>query len=137
MPALHIFAALFSFSVVFAADKEALSWMRGKKQTLQVKRLRTFHILTWCGLLALAFTGAILSYPMLSFLLSQPLFIMKLLFVATLFVNAVLIGKLSSVATERPFSNLSVHDRMRLMTSGAVSSFSWIAALILALLVFQ
>ncbi len=133
----HVFAVLFSLLTVFAADKDALAWMRGKKRTLDARRIRLLHVLTWSGLITLIVSGAILSYPMLGYLLSQPLFIMKLLFVATLLVNAALIGKFSDIATVRQFSRLSPNERMRLMTSGAVSSFSWAGALVLALVVFQ
>ena len=95
----HVLAVLFSLTTVFAADKDALAWMRGKKKILNARRVQFFHVLTWSGLIVLSVTGAILSYPMLRYLLGQPLFIMKLLFVAILFVNAILIGRFSHIAT--------------------------------------
>lgn len=134
---VHIFSVLFSLGTVFMADKEALAWLRGKKETLSEGRMRVYHFLTWSGLFALLVSGSFLSYPMLSYLLTQPLFIMKILFVGVLFVNAVLIGRLMHVALNRPFADLAWSERFPLFVSGAVSSFSWAGALILALLVFK
>ena len=128
---------VFSLAIVFKADKEALSWMRGKKPLLSPRRMRVFHVLTWSGLVALIVTGSILTYPMLGFLLSQPLFILKLLFVAILLVNAVLIGRLMHIAKGSTFASLSWNERLPLLTSGAISSFSWLGALVLALVLFS
>jgi hypothetical protein len=137
MVSIHVFAVLFSLVVVFIADKGALAWMRGKQQLMSARRVRVLHALTWGALTVLVISGAIIAFPMLNYLLTQPLFIMKMLFVAVLLVNAVLIGKLSEYAVREPFAQLTHHDRMRLITSGTVSSFSWIATIILALLVFK
>ena len=134
---IHVLATLFSFGVVWKADKEALAWVRGKKETLSEKRMRTYHILMWVGLVALVVTGSILSYPMLGYLLSRPLFIMKILFVAVLFLNAILIGRMMRTATTQAFATLQWNDRLPLMISGAASSISWVGALVLALVLFS
>lgn len=137
MLTLHILAALFSFGIVWKADKQALSWIRGTQPVLSVQRMRRYHILTWSGLLALVSSGAALSYPMLRYLLAEPVFIMKLLFVAVLLVNAVLIGRLIAIATTKTFASLSWNERLPLLVSGAVSSVSWLGALVLALILFS
>ena len=137
MVALHLFSMFFSLGVIFAADKEALAWMRGKKTTLRRRRMLIYHILTWTGLSGLIVSGTMLFLPMRSFLLSQPLFIMKLLFVAVLIVNGILIGRFASLSAERSFASLSWDERMPLFVSGAVSSFSWLGAVVLALILFK
>lgn len=137
MVTIHVLAVLFSLIVVLIADKGAMAWMRGKEQLMSARRVRLLHALTWTGLGVLIVSGSLIAYPMLGYLLSQPLFIMKMLFVGVLVVNAILIGKLSAYAVREPFSQLTHHDRMRLITSGAVSSFSWVAIVIIALLFFK
>lgn len=137
MVTLHIFSMMFSFGVIWKADKDALAWLRGKREVLDASRLRLHHTLMWLGLAALIVTGSILSYPMLGYLLSQPLFIMKLLFVAILIVNAVLIGRVMHVAHVRSFASLTWNERVPLLMSGVISSFAWLGALVLALALFK
>jgi hypothetical protein len=136
MFALHVFAMLFSLTVVSLADKEALAWVRGKKTVLSPRRVAIFHWLTWAGLATLLISGIWLALPQLGYLLSQPLFVMKMLFVAVLLVNAVLIGRFSHTATARTFSTLTWDEALPLFTSGAVSFFAWIGAVVLALIIF-
>ncbi|MEK7134772.1 MAG: hypothetical protein AAB805_00615 [Patescibacteria group bacterium] len=136
MLTLHIFSVIFSFCVIFLADKQGLAWIRGKKETLDPKWTRTLHQLAWAGLLALLATGAFLFWPRREYLLGQPLFAIKMLFVLALLINAILIGRLMHVATERPFRTLSFNERVPLFVSGAISLFSWLGALIAALVLF-
>jgi hypothetical protein len=137
MFAVHIFAVLFSLCVVFLADKDALAWVMGWKQTLGTKRVAIYHWLTWAGLLSVIGSGAYLALPQLSYLLTQPLFIMKILFVAILFINAILIGRFAKIATERAFSALTWEETMPLFVSGAISFFGWSGAAVLGLIFFQ
>lgn len=133
----HILGVLFSLAVVAVADSHALAWVLGKTPHMNARRLRVLHLLTWAGLATLLVSGVFLTAPAFSYLVRQPLFIMKMLFVAVLFVNAILIGRLSHVAIEKTFAELTARERARLLTSGAVSFFSWTAAVILALVVFK
>lgn len=132
MLTLHLLSVLFSGCVVFLADKQGLAWMRGKSPTLDPKRLRVYHYLTWTGLGLLIVTGFFLFYPMAGYLLHNPLFIIKMLFVGVLIANGALIHSLQKVATERTFASLSFEERLPLFTSGAVSGFSWVSAFVLA-----
>lgn len=136
MFSIHIFGLLFSLVIVTIADEQAFSWVTGKKSTLHPTGIRVLHWLTWVGLLTMIVSGTILALPMFGFVLAQPLFIMKMLFVAILFLNAILIGRFSHVATERAFATLSWDEAMPLLISGALSFMGWIGALVLALIVF-
>lgn len=136
MFAIHIFSMLFSLGIVSLADKEGFSWIRGKKEHLNSTKVAVYHWLTWAGLVTLIGSGILLALPRLNYLLSQPLFIMKMLFVLVLLINAILIGRLSHVATTQPFSSLTSKEIMPLVTSGAVSFVSWIGAVVLALVIF-
>ena len=132
----HIGATFFSVGMILLADKEAFAWMRGTKSTLHAKRMLLYHRLMWVGLLSLIFSGFLMFLPMSAYLLSQPLFIMKLLFVGILVVNAVLIGRLMHIAPNHTYASLTWKDKMPLFTSGAISVFSWAGAIAIALYLF-
>ncbi|MES2014692.1 MAG: hypothetical protein V4437_02660 [Patescibacteria group bacterium] len=136
MTVLHITFVFFSVGVILLADKEGFAWIRGKKETLNPKRLHLLHVLTWTGLLALIASGAILFLPRAKFLLTEPLFIIKMLFVAVLVVNAFLIGRLMHVATVRSFRTLAFSEKIQLFVSGAISTVSWAGVIVLALYLF-
>lgn len=133
---IHVVTVFFSFGVIMLADKQALSWMRGKQLTLNPKRLHLYHWLTWLGLIVLIITGSIMFWPRADYLLREPLFIMKMLFVGMLVVNAILIGRLMNVAVSRPFASLSKAELLPLFASGAISMTAWVGAAIIAVSIF-
>jgi hypothetical protein len=132
----HIGATIFSVCMILLADKEAFAWMRGIKFTLHTKRMRLYHLLMWVGLLSLVASGFFLFLPMSSYLLAQPLFIIKLLFVGILVINAVLIGRLMHIALSRPYASLTWNDKVPLFASGAISAFAWTGAIGIAVYLF-
>lgn len=137
MAAAHVFAFLASLGIILTADKQAVAWVRGKKALLDGSFLRKLHLLLWATLGVQIATGAVLAYPMRAYLLGQPLFILKLLFVAILVLNAILIGRLMPAASERTFASLSFDEKLPFLMSGAISGMSWAAAAILALAAFS
>ena len=133
--AAHVFSLGFIASLISLADKEALSWLRGRTRTLDPVRLRQYHRLMWIGLLLLSVTGFFLLYPLRLYLFEEPLFVAKLFFVGVLFINAVLIGRLQHVAAAKPFRELSVKEKLPLFMSGALSAYCWVAAAALGYIV--
>lgn len=133
---LHILSFGFVLGVTAIADKDALGWVRGKHLVLDEKRLRQYHRMVWLGLIAVVITGGLLLYPSRLYLLSDLLFDIKLLFVAILFINAILIGKLADRASRVPFRHISTREKRALFLSGAVSAFSWISAAFIAFYMF-
>ena len=136
MTLAHILSIGFVAALTTLADKEAFAWMRGKKRTLDPTLLHSVHLLTWVGLISLITTGAVLFYPMRDYLLREPLFIMKILLVAVLLVNGVLIGRLMRIASERTFASLNLKEKSQLLISGGASFVGWTGALVLGLLLF-
>lgn len=137
MFSLHIFSLLLSFSAIAVADKQALAWLRGKVQTLNYKTLHAIHLIMWIGLVGLMATGFLMFYPMRVYLFTQPLFIIKLLFVGILVTNGILISRSLHVASKKSYTSLSFEEKVPLLVSGAISFFSWIGATILALVLFS
>lgn len=91
-------------------------------------RMQILHIFVWIGLLGMIGTGLYMAYPALSYYLAKPAFIAKMLFVAILAINALFIGKLLSVASVRPFAELTAGEKKKLFISGALSSICWVGA---------
>ena len=136
MVALHLTFLAWSVVVILFADKQATSWFFGKKETLSHDTLKLMHWGVWLGLLGLIITGAIMAYPMLSFLLGNPKFIAKMLFVGILVTNAFLIDSLMKVAGERSFASLTTRERIPLFASGTISLTAWVGAAVLGFLLF-
>lgn len=133
---LHIASIFCAVGVLLFADHEVFGWLRGKKQTLSALRMKVLHYGMWAVLSALIITGTLLFLPMYTNLLSSPLFVIKLLFVAILVVNAILIGNLMHAATRQSFASLSQNQKLALLMSGAISVFSWVSVIAIGLYLF-
>lgn len=137
MFSLHIFSLLFSIGVILVADKQAFSWFQGTRLTLDERIMRKIHIAMWIGLVSLMATGFFLFYPLREYLFTQPLFIIKLLFVAILVTNGVLIGRTIAIAEKRSFASLTDREKLPLVLSGVLSAFAWAGAILVALVLFS
>ena len=137
MTPLHIISFGFVLGVTVIADKEAFAWMRGIRATLDSKQLAFYHRLVWVGLASLIVTGTLLVYPSRLYVLSDVLFLIKLLFVGVLIVNAVLIGRLQDHAVTMPNKDVPASEKRALFLSGAISVISWLSAAGIALLLFE
>lgn len=125
---IHLAILALTALVIAWADHDALAYVRGKKVVLDKRRVRLAHRLVWAGLIGMIVTGAIMAAPALSYWVSEPAFIAKMLFVLALVGNAFLIGALSHTATERAFTALSPAEKTRMCVSGAVSFIGWAGA---------
>jgi hypothetical protein len=76
-------------------------------------------------------SGVALAVPRIEYLLSEPVFYVKMFFVVVLVFNAWVIGKVSKVASERSFQQLSKEEKQILITSGALSFIGWIGSIII------
>ncbi len=68
-----------------------------------------------------------------TYLSAQPVFWLKMGFVAVLVVNSFFIGALMRLSTETPFAELTRGQRLRLVISGGLSATSWAGAAIIGL----
>ena len=130
----HISSLVFVVVITLLADSEGFSWLLGKKEMLNEKVVHKLHKFMWLGLLLMIFTGFIMFWPLREYLLTHTPFQIKMAFVLALLINAVFIGKLSKVASEKPFKELSKKQKFLLLVSGMVSFVGWIGAIISALL---
>ncbi len=132
---IHIGSLCFAGLGVLFADHLAFDWVRGKKATLDPRPLHIAHWIVTVGLSCLILSGLCLFWPMREYLVSQPLFWLKMLFVCALVINSFFIERFMS-AVEKPFATLTRNERLPLMISGAVSTCSWLGAIAVALILF-
>ena len=134
---IHLIVLIVTLVGVVRADHEGFAWIRGTKPTLDSQKLRMYHYWVGAGLLGMITTGAILLWPMRDYLLtSSPLFIIKMMFVAFLVVNAFAISELLKIATIRTFASLTLKEKAPLFISGAISTGCWLGAASLGLYLF-
>lgn len=131
---LHLFTLLVTTIVIIYSDHEGFAYFRGKKQTLSLQFLEWSHTLVWAGLLGMIATGILLTIPSWTYRLQEPVFYVKMGFVATLVVNAFAIGKLSKVAAIKPFASLATDEKRTLLLSGVLSATGWIGAATIGML---
>ena len=133
---IHLTSLAVAGCGVLVADKVGLGWIRGKVRTIQPRTLHRLHRAMSYALTGLIASGLYLFWPMREYLLQQNLFLLKLLFVAMLVINSIVIDRLMLVATKVPFASVSNKGKVVLLLSGAFSFICWAGAGICALLVF-
>jgi hypothetical protein len=136
MVTIHLAFLVFSIAVMIFADKQALSWVLGRRERLDERTLQRTHLLMWVGLGGMIITGVIMASSYLDVLMQQPYFIGKMLFVGILFTNGIVIGYLTPIASTRSFASLSTLEKIPLLVSGAASLVGWVGAFVMAKLMF-
>lgn len=121
---------------ILVADSVGFSWIRGKAAKLQPRTLHRLHDAISYALTGLILSGLYLFWPERAYLLTQPLFLLKMAFIAVLVINSLLIDRLMLVATKVPFASVSNTGKAVLFASGALSAACWLGAGISALVVF-
>jgi hypothetical protein len=125
---IHLWTLLITIIAIVYSDHLAFQYFKGKRLVIDRALTNRLHVIVWCGLIGMIGSGITLFLPLSSYLLTEPSFYLKMAFVLTLIFNALIIGKISHVASERPFSALSPHEKRLLITSGIISSISWVSA---------
>lgn len=127
---VHVGILLFIFWNIFKADHSAFSWMRGKLAILDANKMMKFHHNIFYGLIGMTITGIGLYIPLREKLSASPAFKFKMAFVIVLFINSFVIYKFMPVASNKKYSELTTKEKLPLILSGAISTLSWIGALI-------
>lgn len=131
MSDIHVFILFTTLAAVAFADLQGLRWVLGRVQTLNARMMRGLHWLVYLGLSGMIVTGYMMFSRDSEYLLSNPVFLAKMVFVASLIVNSFLIGSHMKVASEKPFVEISPGEKTKLILSGAVSGMCWISAMLL------
>ena len=133
---IHLASLAIAAIGIVWADHQAWGWIRGTHDTILHSKLLATHWVVGSGLTGLIASGLYLFWPARDFLLGQPLFLLKMAFVAALVVNSFVIEHLMHAAVRGPWRALSTRERLPLVVSGAVSTISWFGAGIVALVLF-
>lgn len=121
---------------ILAADHAAFQWLTHKRDVVGKRELFVSHWVVSLGLAGLVLSGLYLFWPMRDYLLNQPLFWIKMAFVAALIINSFFIEYLMHTASHTPWRELSMGERLPFIVSGGVSTLSWLGAFGAALLLF-
>lgn len=131
MSDIHLSILFTTLAVVAFADLQGLRWALGRVSTLNTRLTRALHLLVYIGLGGMVLTGLTMFSRDSEYLLSNPLFLSKMVFVGALIVNSFLIGKHIKVASEQSFAELGGREKTKLVVSGVVSGACWLGAMLL------
>lgn len=134
MTAIHLLLVIITILAVLYSDEQGLLWLMGKRELLDAKRVELLHIIVSIGLAGVLLTGGLLFIDRAFVLLTEPAFLVKMVFVLALVINGFFIGVISEVATHTPFKMLSKKRRAQMLLSGFISGAGWTGAAICGLL---
>lgn len=127
----HLIVLGITAPVILYADHMGFQYLTGRIQTIPARKTEIVHWLVIVGLLLLIVTGVLITIPVWALKFENPVFYVKLAFVATLILNGVFIGKLMKKANTVPYINLSQDEKTFLMVSGGVSACGWITTILI------
>jgi len=133
---VHLTSLAIAIVGILFADKSGFAWIRGKTATLDQKQLHLIHNTVSLGLVGLIASGVYLLWPQRSDLLVNPLFLLKMFFVATLIINSFAINFLTYTATQMPYADVPAARKRLFLISGAVSTIGWLGTVVMALILF-
>ncbi|MDB5224415.1 MAG: hypothetical protein JWO43_37 [Candidatus Adlerbacteria bacterium] len=124
----HLSALTLAAISIVAADNLGMRWFFGKTRVINRAQARILHYSTGTALVLLLISGATMFWPLRDYLLHDPLFILKMCFVAALIVNSIVIEKLMGIAATTPFAELPQTQKVQFILSGAMSGLCWAGA---------
>ncbi len=133
---IHIACLCVAGLGILIADHAAFEWLTHKRDVVGKRELFASHWIVSLGLAGLVLSGLYLFWPMRDYLLLQPLFWLKMAFVAALIVNSFFIEYLMHTASHTAWRHLSIRQRAPYIISGGASTLSWLGALFVALVLF-
>lgn len=133
---LHIAFLCVAGVGILIADHAAFEWLTHKRDVVGKRELYVSHWAVSAGLAGLVLSGLYLFWPLRGYLLTQPLFWLKMALVAVLIVNSFFIEYLMHTATHTAWRHLSMRERLPYIVSGGISTLSWLGALVAALFLF-
>lgn len=130
----HVLTILFAGAVVFYSDEQGFMYLRGRRTLLSAKKVEWLHALVGLALALLILTGGLLFMRAPNFYLANTAFLVKMGFVFALLVNGFFIDRLSKIASQKSWAELSKRERIPLLVSGAISGVCWLGAFACGLL---
>lgn len=126
---VHVAILITTLFFVVCTDVLGVLYLLGIKKILPEKPVTWAHRIILIGLCGMILSGTVLFIPVREYLLSQPNFYVKVVFVLALVINAFVIGAHMKKAFITPFKELPGPEKKKLLISGAVSTLSWLGAI--------
>jgi multisubunit Na+/H+ antiporter MnhG subunit len=131
---IHVIILIGTLFYILSADSLAIAWMRDVRTTLNRNEVRRYHRNVSIGLGLMIVSGGFMFFRAPEWLLSNPAFIAKMVFVAFLILNSVAIHFLMNIAIHKSYKEVPKKQRAMLIISGGVSIIGWIGAIVCGLL---
>ncbi len=128
---LHLISLIITAPAILYADHIGFQYMTGRIEVVSAKKVTFVHRLVMVGLALLIVTGVLVTIPLWTEMLQNPLFYTKLASVATLALNGIFIGRLMKKASLTAFANLSKDEKRFLIVSGVISAVGWITSILI------
>lgn len=133
---VHLGSLALAALGIFYADTLAVKWVSGKSEVLDIRHLNKAHHSVSVALILMILSGIYMFWPARYYLINDPLFLLKMLFVLVLILNSFVIGEFLHLTTRSSFRSLSHRERAPLFISGAISITCWVGAGVTALVLF-
>lgn len=133
----HIITVAVGFGAAFLTDMHAVTRLGGTIDKSFLSMLRNFHVTITFSVVAMWITGLLMVFIRTGFDVSQfsPKLISKLVIVSILSLNAIIIGKFIMPILEESVGQsllwLPFRTQLMLAGAGAISTSSWLLALLL------
>ncbi len=134
MEEIHLGILALTVLIILFSDHLGWQYFRGTRLVLPHTLIARLHTAIWFGLGGMIVSGVILALPRMEYLRDEPAFYIKLTFVLILIFSAWVIGRISRVATERSFAELTREEKQLLIVSGSASVISWVGATVIGFL---
>lgn len=129
--AIHLATLSLTAIAILYADHMGYQYFTGKRLHLNHERTVILHRIVWVGLIGMIVSGYLIAAPQWDYLRSEPVFFVKLGLVLVLVMNALVIGKMAHLTSDRAFAELPADVRRAFMISGALSAIGWIGAAVI------
>jgi len=130
---VHLTTLFTLIPIILYTDHLGARWILKGDITLPARKLKLLHRTVLVGLTLMIGSGLTLFSTVSGYLLTVPVFYIKMFFVATLVINSFFIGSLMHIAVEKTFSEVEKRERLLLALSGGASTLSWIGVVLAAL----
>lgn len=134
MTEIHVFFVIVTLFFVVISDGSGFLWLLGVRKTLPAKFIHVMHIIVSVGIGGLLLSGGLMFIERFEYLLQDVVFLAKMALVGALLVNAFYIETLAGLAVTKSFKELTLMERISVLSSGALSVIGWIGALVCGLL---
>ncbi len=131
---IHLAFVVITLLFVIISDGSGVLWLLGVFKKLPAKFIHVMHIVVSVGIGGLLLTGGLMFIEYGEFLVRNIVFLAKMTLILALLINAFYIETLAKVASEKQFKELSMMERISVLSSGAVSVIGWGGAVIFGLM---